>query len=196
MELHEVTQLLQEWNRGDRSAIDGVFGELIRELRQMAASHLRRERADHTLQPTALVNELYIRLSSSSRPSWQDRAHFFAFAATTIRRILVDHARQKRAEKRGGEATQVTLNEWDAWSAERSVDLLDLDQALQELARHDERLGRVIELRFFGGLTVEEIAEVLDIGTATVNRDLRTAKALLLHRLKRSGPQSAPASAP
>jgi RNA polymerase sigma-70 factor (ECF subfamily) len=192
MQLHEVTHHLKAWNRGDRQAMDSVFAELINELRQLAAAHLRREREGHTLQPTAVVNELYLRLAESNQTSWQDRAHFFAFAATTIRRILVDHARQKRAAKRGGDNTQVTLSEWAAWSAQRSIDLLDLDQALLELGQADERLHRVVELRFFGGLTVEEIAEVLDLGTATVNRDLRSAKALLLHRLKRPGSAADP----
>jgi RNA polymerase sigma-70 factor, ECF subfamily len=181
----EVTENLRKWNRGETKALDEVMGLLVDELRQLAAAYLRRERADHTLQPTALVNELYLRLAEREEVAWQDRAHFFAFAATQMRRILVDHARHHRANKRGGDQVEVTLDEWAAFSSQPSVDMLDLDRALEALAAQDERLVKVVELYFFGGLTVEEVAEVLDIGSATVKRDLRAAKAFLLHRMKR-----------
>lgn len=186
----EVTEFLRKWNRGETKALDEVMGHLVGELRQLAAAYLRRERSDHTLQPTALVNELYLRLSERQEVAWQDRAHFFAFAATQMRRILVDHARHHRANKRGGDQVEVTLDEFAAFSSQPNVDLLDLDRALEALAEQDPRVVKVVELHFFGGLTVEEVAEVLDIGSATVKRDLRAAKAFLLHRLKKQGSEA------
>ncbi len=181
----EVTDVLRKWNRGETKALDEVMSALVDELRQLAAAYLRRERADHTLQPTALVNELYLRLAERQEVSWQNRAHFFAFAATQMRRILVDHARHHRAEKRGGDRVEVTLDELAAFSSQPNVDLLDLDRALEALALQDGRLVKVVELHFFGGLTIEEVAEVVGIGSATVKRDLRAAKAFLLHRMKK-----------
>lgn len=183
----EVTEILRKWNRGETQALDEVMSELVDELRQLAAAYLRRERPDHTLQPTALVNELYLRLSERVEVAWQNRAHFFAFAATQMRRILVDHARHHRANKRGGDRVEVTLDELAAFSSQPNVDLLDLDRALEALAAEDTRLVKVVELHFFGGLKVEEVAEVLGIGSATVKRDLRAAKAFLLHRMKKQG---------
>lgn len=183
----EVTEFLRKWNRGETKALDEVMSQLVGELRQLAAAYLRRERSDHTLQPTALVNELYLRLSERQEVAWQDRAHFFAFAATQMRRILVDHARHHRANKRGGDQIEVTLDEFAAFSSQPNVDLLDLDRALEALAEQDPRVVKVVELHFFGGLTVEEVAEVLDIGSATVKRDLRAAKAFLLHHMKKQG---------
>lgn len=183
----DVTEILRKWNRGETQALDEVMSELVDDLRQLAAAYLRRERPDHTLQPTALVNELYLRLAEREEVSWQNRAHFFAFAATQMRRILVDHARHHRAGKRGGDRVEVPLDEFAAFSPQPNVDLLDLDRALESLAAQDARLVKVVELHFFGGLTVEEVAEVLAIGSATVKRDLRAAKAFLLHRMKKQG---------
>ncbi|MEM8929906.1 MAG: sigma-70 family RNA polymerase sigma factor [Acidobacteriota bacterium] len=182
---HDVTALLQHWNRGNDKALDEVLALLADELKVVAASYLRGEREGHTLQPTALVNELYLRLNERHAVDWQNRSHFFAFAATTMRRILVDHARKRRAEKRGGAESDLTLFDHAALTAQKEVDILDLDRALEELADQDPRLVRVVELRFFGGLTIEETAAVLEVGTATVKRDLRAAKAFLLHRMKR-----------
>lgn len=182
----EVTEVLKMWNRGETQALDELMVHLLGDLRQLAGAYLRRERPDHTLQPTALVNELYLRLAEREEVDWQNRAHFFAFAATQMRRILVDHARHHRAEKRGGDLIQVTLNEFAAAAPQpKNVDVIDLDRALESLGAQDPRSVKVIELHFFGGLTVEEIAEVLQIGSATVKRDLRAAKAFLVHRLKK-----------
>lgn len=180
----DVTALLARWNEGSGRALDEVLNLLADELKIVAASYMRGERQGHTLQPTALVNELYLRLLDRHEVSWQNRSHFFAFAATTMRRILVDHARKRRAEKRGGSESDLTLFDHAALTAQKEVDLLDLDRALEELSDQDPRLVRVVELRFFGGLTIEETAALLDVGTATVKRDLRAAKAFLLHRMK------------
>ncbi|MEM1205850.1 MAG: sigma-70 family RNA polymerase sigma factor [Acidobacteriota bacterium] len=198
----EVTTLLRRWNGGDPAARDRLVALIGSELRILAASYLRGERSGHTLQPTALVNELYLRLVDRRQVEWQDRRHFFAFAATTMRRILVDYARQRRADKRGRGDSAVTLQDHAALTSQREVDLLDLDRALSELEAEDPRSSRVVELRFFGGLTIEEAAEVLGLGAATVKRDLRAAKAFLLHRLKASpaaaerGVQGAPEDGP
>ena len=181
---HEVSQWLRRWNEGDTSAAGRVAAELSDELRRLAAAYLRNERADHTLQPTALVNELYLRLIDRRQVSWRDRGHFFAFAARTLRRILVDHARQHRAEKRSGAHSRVTLVDHIALTKQRDVDLLDLDRAIHTLSAEDERLAQAVELRFFGGLTIEETAEALEKSTATVKRDLRAARAFLLHQLR------------
>ena len=188
----DITELLQLWNAGDPGAVDRLAAELSDELRKLAASYMRGEREQHTLQPTALVNELYLRLVQRKQVDWKDRGHFFAFAARTLRRILVDHARKHRAEKRGGEDSAVTLEDHLALTSHSEVDVLDLNFALEQLVEEDPRLARVVELRYFGGLTLEEIAEVTEFGTATVKRDLKVARAFLLHRLKhRDGTEDA-----
>jgi RNA polymerase sigma factor (TIGR02999 family) len=153
------------------------------ELRRRAAGYLRRERRDHSLQATALVHEVYLRLAGEARVAWQDRAHFFGVASQMMRRILVDHARAHRAQKRPRASLRVVLDEGAAVAAERSVDLLALDQALTELAQVDPRLGHVMELRYFGGLSEREVANVLSLSRATVTRDWQTARAWLYRRM-------------
>lgn len=183
----DVTKLLNEWNAGDPDAMGKVAAELSDELRKLAASYMKGERENHTLQPTALVNELYLKLAQREQVAWTDRGHFFAFAARTLRRILVDHARKHRAEKRGGSESHISLEDNIALTPEKDVDILDLNRALEALAEDDERLSNVVEMRFFAGLTIEETASVLNIGTATVKRDLKIARAYLLNRLKHQG---------
>ncbi len=182
---HDVTALLQEWNHGNKEALDQLMPLVINELRRLAQRHLGGERVGHTLQPTALVNELYFKLIDRQRVSWQDRAHFFAFAARTMRRILVDHARSRRADKRGSGVKAISLDEALAVPGGRDLDLIALDDALDALAKLDERQSRLVELRFFGGLSTTEAAEVLGVGVATVGRDWSTAKAWLFHELQR-----------
>lgn len=186
----DVTKLLNEWNAGDPDAMGKVAAELSGELRKLAASYMKGERENHTLQPTALVNELYLKLAQREQVAWTDRSHFFAFAARTLRRILVDHARKHRAEKRGGSESHVSLEDSMALLEEQDVDILDLNRALEALAKDDERLSSVVEMRFFAGLTIEETAAVLKIGTATVKRDLKIARAYLKNRLKHQDPES------
>ena len=181
---NDVTELLQQWNDGCPDAMAKVTAELADDLRNLAASYMKGERSNHTLQPTALVSELYLRLAQRQKVHWTDRGHFFAFASRTLRRILVDHARKHRAEKRGGEESHVTLEDHIALTAQRDVDLLDLDRALEELSREDRRMAQVIDMRFFAGMTIEETAAAMNLGTATVKRDLKMARAFLLHRLK------------
>lgn len=180
----DVTDLLLDWNRGDREALDQLLPLIADEMRRLASIYLHGERKGHTLEPTALVNELYMRLVDRKRVDWQDRAHFFAFAATTMRRILVDHARSHRADKRGGDLQRITLVDDVALVDEREIDFIDLDVALDQLAKLDERLSKVVELRFFAGLSLDETAEVMDCSAATVSRDWRAAKSFLLHRLR------------
>ena len=186
----EVTKLLHQWNDGDPDAMAQVAAELSSELRKLAASYMRGERENHTLQPTALVNELYLKLAQREKVSWTNRSHFFAFAARTLRRILVDHARKHRAEKRGGTESHLSLEDNIALTAQKDVDILDLNRALEDLTEEDPRLAQVVELRFFAGLTIEETATVLELGTATVKRDLKMARAYLLHRLKHQEPEA------
>lgn len=183
---HDVTNLLHEWNRGNKQVLDQLMPLVVSELRSLARYHLENERQSHTLQPTALVNELYLRLIDRHRATWKDRAHFFAFAARTMRRILVDHARSQRALKRGGGARTITLDDALGVPEQREVDLVALDDALDALAQLDERQGRLVELRFFGGLSTHEAAEVLGVGVATVGRDWASAKAWLFRELSRS----------
>jgi RNA polymerase sigma factor (TIGR02999 family) len=174
----EVTRLLLEWSDGDSGALDALMPLVYDELRGLARGYLGRERGDHTLQPTALVNEAYLRLVDQRRVRWQNRAHFFGIAAQIMRRLLVDHARSVRAEKRGGGATKLELDEaLSASTSEREVDLEDLDRALQRLAEIDERQSRIVELRYFAGATNEETAEALGIAVATVKRDWTMARA-------------------
>jgi RNA polymerase sigma factor (TIGR02999 family) len=178
-----VTDLLLASRAGDRDASDLLIKALYGELRRKAAALLRRERPGHTLQPTALVHEAYLRLIDQKRVAWQNRAHFLGVAAEMMRRILIDHARTRKAAKRGGGATRITLDESLAPSGPRELDLIALDKALNELATLDSRQSRVVELRAFGGLSVEETAEVMDISPATVKRYWAFSSAWLARRL-------------
>jgi RNA polymerase sigma factor (TIGR02999 family) len=180
-----VTLLLQQWRAGDERALDQLMPLVYDELRRLASRSLRSERPGHTLQPTALVNEVYLRLVNVEIP-WQDRAHFFAIAANMMRRILVDHARAKRRAKRGG-GFLVTFNEALVASKAPTFDILALDDALLGLSRLDDRKGRIVELHFFGGLSYDETAEAVGVSPATVDRELRLAKAWLHHEMSRKG---------
>src|SRR5215471_11853812 len=181
----DVTGLLLAWNDGDDAALQELIPIVHEELHRIAAACLAGERPGHSLQTTALVNEAYLRLVGTRRVNWQNRAHFLAMAARLMRRILVDFARSKRYQKRGGgEAVHVTLVDDLPLSAEPGRDLIALDEALEALAKVDERKSRVIELRFFGGLTVKETAEALDISPETVMRDWKLARAWLLRQLR------------
>ena len=180
----EVTQLLVQLNNGDRSALDSLLPLVYDELRRLADRYLRRERSDHTLQATALVNEAYLRLVDQNVP-WQNRAHFFGVAAEMMRRILVDHARGHQAQKRGSGGIKLSLDEAINMSDERATDLIALDEALTALAEFDPQKSRIVELRFFAGLSIEETAKVLGVGTATVIRQWRMAKAWLYHEVSK-----------
>ncbi len=174
-----VTELLQEWQQGDREALDRLTPLVYDELRRIAHAYVQRERSGHTLETTALVNEAYLRLAGGQNVNWQNRAHFFAVAAQVMRRILIDHARKRHYMKRGGEAQQVSLDEASVMTEVRATELVALDDALEELAQLDPRKSRVVELRYFGGLSLEETADVLEISMMTVRRDWRAAKAWL-----------------
>jgi RNA polymerase sigma factor (TIGR02999 family) len=185
-----VTQLLVEWSHGDQDALERLTPLVYSELRRLARRHLSRERSDHTLQSTALVHEAYLRLVDQRNVQWQNRAHFFGVAAQLIRRILIDHARARQAGKRGAGACLLSLDEaLDAPSGGRPLDIVALDDALEQLAKIDPRQSRIVELRFFAGLTVQETAEVLNISTPTVNREWNAAKAWLFRELNRRGPE-------
>lgn len=194
----DVTRILHRAQSGDAEAADELWELTYEELRQIARRHLQRERPDHTLSPTALVHEAHIRLVDQSRVDWKDRNHFFAIASRMCRRVLVDHARKRVAAKRGGEAVRITLDEGAAGGPEApATDLLALDEALDRLGHLNERLGRVVEMRYFGGLTEEEIAEALDVTPRTVRRDWVKARGFLfdlLHGGKGTG--TAPESPP
>ncbi len=179
-----VTQLLRAWKGGDEPALEQLTPLVHDELRRVARRYMRRERVDHTLQPTALINEAYVRLIDIRQTQWQDRAHFFAVAARLMRRILIDHARSHASLKRGAGARKLSLDEALDVAPEKSHGLVALDDALKGLELIDVRKSRVIELRFFGGLTVEETAEVLKVSPETVTRDWRLAKAWLLREIK------------
>jgi len=183
METHRVTNLLIELSDGKREVVDEILPLIYGELKRIAANYLRRERSDHTLQPTALVNEAYIKMIDITQVSWQNKAHFIGGAANQMRRILVDHARERNAQKRGGELQIVTLNEEIDKGDETSADLIALDEALDELAKMDTVKARIVELRYFGGLTMDEVAEVLGVSTITVKRHWKMAKAWLYGRL-------------
>lgn len=174
-----VTDLLRRWRRGDEEAIDELIAAVYPELHRLAAGYLRGEQRDHTLQPTALVNEAYLRLVGGAEVDYNDRMHFLVVAARTMRRVLVDHARAKRALKRGGSQVRVTWSDSKLGTLDGTPDVLDLDASLRRLADLDERKSEVIELHFFGGLTYDETAAALGVSLATVNRDLRFAKAWL-----------------
>lgn len=180
---NEITDLLLAWNEGEQTALEKLAPLVEVELRRLARSYMRRERAGHTLQTTALINEAYVRLINARRVSWQNRAHFYGIAARVMRRILVDFAREKSYQKRGGGAFQITLNDDLAVSPNDDPDLLALDEALNELARVDERKAQVVEMRFFGGLTEKETAVALNVSPETARRDWRLAKSWLLRRL-------------
>jgi RNA polymerase sigma factor (TIGR02999 family) len=179
-----VTQLLRAWSNGDEAALERLIPLVEAELRRLARGYMRRERRDHTLQVTALISEAFVRLTDARQVRWQDRAHFLGISARLMRRVLVDHARARGYQKRGGEARRVELDEALMVSPGLSVELLALDRALEELAAADPRKAQVIELRFFGGLSVEETAEALHVSTDTVKRDWRIARLWLLRELK------------
>ena len=181
----EVTQLLIAWSNGDQKALEKLVPLVYDELRRIARRYMEREPAGHTLQTTALVNEAYLRLVEQKSMKWQNRAHFFGISAQLMRRILVSMARARHASKRGGEARQVSLDEALVISEERAVELVALDEAMNELAALDPRRSRVVELRYFGGLSVEETAEVLKISPETVMRDWKRAKAWLYTELNK-----------
>ena len=174
-----ITQLLVAWGDGDQTALDQLVPLVNAELHRLARNYMRGERKHHTLQTTALVNEAYLRLVDQKRVRWQNRAHFLAIAAQLMRRILVDYARRRQYQKRGAGAMQVTLGEAESIAIESSTDLVALDEALSELARMDLRRSQVVELRFFGGLSIPETADVLKISETTVERDWTIAKAWL-----------------
>lgn len=180
-----VTELLRAWGGGDPAALNELLPHIYDELRRLAGHYLRRERPDHTLQPTALVHEAYLRLIDTNNVRWQNRAHFFGAAAQAMRRILVDHARQHAAAKRGGAEHRVTLDESVALAEQRDVDLLLLDDALDRLEEMDVQKSRMVELRFFGGLSLEETAEVMGVSEATVTRQWRTTRAWLHRELSK-----------
>src|ERR1700752_682804 len=178
-----VTGLLVEWREGDEAALERLMPLVYDQLRRIAHRYVQRERAGHTLQTSALVNEAYLRLADQ-KVFWQNRAHFFAVTARVMRHILIAHARRRRYAKHGGEARQVSIDEAATMSMERAAELIALEEALDELAQLDQRKSRVVELRYFGGLSLEETAEALNISLMTVRRDWRAAKAWLYRRLK------------
>jgi RNA polymerase sigma factor (TIGR02999 family) len=178
-----VTELLGKWRAGDADALSRLLPVVYQELRRVAGSYLRRERSDHTLQSTALVHEAYLRLAGPNAPEWRNRAHFFGVAANLMRQILVEHARARHAEKRGGHAVKLSLDEASDVPMAVDVDVLALDEAMQQLAQMDARQAQIVELRFFGGLSVEGSAEVLGISPATVKRDWTSARAWLYREM-------------
>ena len=182
---HDVTSLLAKWKAGDEAALQQLLPIVHEELRRLARRQMARERPGHTLQPTALVNEAYLRLVNLKQMQWQDRAHFFAMGARLMRRILVDFARARGYQKRGGGAKQVSFTEALDVAEGQPTDVVALNDALEELAAVDERTSRVVELRFFGGLSVEETAEVLNVSRETVKRDWKFAKMWLLRHLRK-----------
>jgi RNA polymerase sigma factor (TIGR02999 family) len=179
---HEVARLLAEWGKGNQQALDDLTPLVYQELRQLAASCLRNERQGHTLHPTDVVHEAYLRLVDQKNPSWQSRSHFFGVAARLMRQILVDHARKKKAGKRAG--MRVSLEEAVSFQQERSRDLVALDSGLNALEKLDPRKCKAVELRYFGGLSIDEIARALDVSAITVRRDLRMAEAWLHHQME------------
>ncbi len=185
MDAPDVTRLLRNWSGGDTHALDQLTPVVYDELRRLAASYMRRERQDHTLQSTALVNEAYLKLVDQKNVVWQNRAHFFGIAAQMIRRILVDHARAHKAEKRGGGAGVLSLDEAIGVPERRDVEVLALNDALTRLTEMDPQQGRIVELRFFTGLSIEETAEVVGVSPATVKREWAAARAWLFREISR-----------
>ncbi len=181
----DVTQLLAAVREGDPSAFEQLLPVVYNELRQIAGRYMARQRDGHTLQTTALINEAYLRLANQEEKRWENRAHFFAVAATVMRHILVDHARAHQRDKRGGGAMQVSLGEAEAKANEQALEITAVDEALKTLAALDPQQSRVVELRFFGGLTMEEVAEVLNISLSTAEREWRSARAWLSRELRR-----------
>jgi RNA polymerase sigma factor (TIGR02999 family) len=182
---HEITRLLVDWSNGDRQALDRLTPLVYDELRRLAGRYLRQERPGHTLQSTALVHEAYLKLVGQTSVRWQNRAHFFGIAAQLIRRILVDYARARHADKRGADAQKLSIDEAIELPGGRDLDLVALDDALEGLAKIDPRQSRLVELRFFAGLTLEETAEVLQMSLATAKRDWIAAKAWLARETRR-----------
>jgi RNA polymerase sigma factor (TIGR02999 family) len=187
-----VTHLLRAWSDGDSQALDHLLPLVEAELRRLARGYMSRERRDHTLQPTALVNEAFIRLAGAQNFRWQDRAHFFGICARLMRRVLVDYARSRGFQKRGARAERIPVHEVSLPAPEPPVDIVALDFALEALAAKDERKCRIVELRFFGGLSVDETAEVLRVSPDTVKRDWRMAKLWLLRQLEARSGERAP----
>src|SRR6266478_1679482 len=181
----EVTQLLRDWSGGNEGALEKLIPLVQPELHRLAHYYMSRERAGHTLQTTALLNEAYLQLTDKTQPQWQNRTHFMAVAAQLMRRIMVDHARARHALKRGGAAQRVTLDETALVTETRATELLALDEALENLAAFDPRMSKIVEMRYFGGLSTEEIAEVLKVHPNTVTRDWSAAKAWLYAALSR-----------
>ncbi|MCC6364559.1 MAG: sigma-70 family RNA polymerase sigma factor [Bryobacterales bacterium] len=180
---HEVTQLLSDLQNGRTGAANDLLPLVYNELRRIAGAYMRRERSNHTLQATALVHEAYLQLVDQTRVDWKNRAHFFGVAAQLMRRILVEHARAHHAQKRGGDASKLSLEEAINYFPQKEMTLVALDDALKQLEELDPRQSRIVELRFFGGLTTEEVAEVIGISTATVEREWRSARAWLHSQL-------------
>lgn len=183
---HQITQLLKDWGGGDETARDQLMPLVYAELHRMAHRHMRKERPGHTLQTSALVHEAYVRLVDQTEVEWRNRAHFYGIAAQMMRRILVDHARARQFAKRGGDARPVSLDEGAIVSAERTAEVVALDEALAGLAAVDQRKSQIVELRFFGGLSIEETAEVLAVSAGTVMRDWTLAKAWLRREMRAS----------
>jgi RNA polymerase sigma-70 factor (ECF subfamily) len=180
---HEVTQILHDWSGGDSKAPERLMPFVYDELRRLARSFLTKERSSHTLQPTALVNEAYLRLVDQTRVNWQNRAHFYGIAASMMRRVLIDHARAHATEKRGGTAIHLSIDDLQVPLEERAASFIALDEALKRLEEMDERKCKVVEMRFFGGLSDEEIAGVLGVTTRTVLRDWKKARLWLYREL-------------
>jgi len=184
---NEITERLIAWGNGDAAALNELIPVVYQELRRMAGHYLRLENPGHTLQPTALVHEAWLRLIDQTRVNWRNRSQFFGVAAQMMRRILVDHAKTKHREKRGGGSEKLSLDDVINLSQERAADLIALDDALDELARIDERKSRVVELRYFAGFSVEETAQIMEVSPDTVMRDWKIAKAWLYQQIKRGG---------
>ena len=182
---HDVTELLIEWSNGDKAALDKLMPLIHEELRRLAHHYMSHERPGHTLQTTALINEAYLRLVNRKAVHWQNRAHFFAIAATLMRSLLVDHARSHAYAKRGGDARKITIDEAMIVSQERAAEVVALDDVLKQLAIFDPQQSRIVELRFFGGLTIDETAEVLGLSAATIKREWSTARAWLYRELNK-----------
>jgi len=178
-----VTQLLRQWSQGDESVVNELTRLVYQELHRLASSYIRRERPDHTLQATALIHEAYLRLVEQKQSEWHSRSHFFGFAAHLMRQILVDHARAHKAEKRGADAERISIEEAEAFAPDRAEDLLALDEALTALAAFDPRKAHIMELRFFAGMALEEIAQTTGVSIRTVDREMRLARAWLYQAL-------------
>ena len=181
-----ITRLLVDWRDGDKTALDRLVPLVYREMRRLAGYYMRRQRADHTLQTSALINEAYLRLIDHKNMRWENRAHFYAVAAQAMRRILVDHARSRGYQKRGGGALKVSFDEAVIGAEERAAELIALDDALKDLAAIDPRKCQIVELRYFGGLSVDETAEVIGVSAVTIMREWRSAKGWLLRAINKS----------